>query len=289
MTQNWQAPIELRFVSAEPIPDRLFVCSARIKSDAGIPLKNAFETGSDLPESLKAIYFEHLVYTSGKEVQYYQAGPSADFSEVMYIFATSSLEEAQKLMRDDPFYRAGIFFSDMWFPWEVHSPYWKVSSLFREADRQFQASAGTQNKYPEGVKPPIEEIRLDILTPKKLFACFSKMDMAILKPWLSPESRTKSAIMMQHIYNCSGQGGAGTMGYHWMAGPSADYTLDLTIFSVNSLTMAQLIKENDAFSRYGIFYDIRYFEWCIHIPLRKASPQHREILKRFLAGTGEHP
>jgi hypothetical protein len=284
--QDQQVPTEIRLVSSEPIPQQLFVCSARIKTEAGQSLKSLFESGFELPEDLDAVYKEHLAYTYGLGDKYYQAGPSADFTEILYIFSTISLEEAQSTMRNDPCYRAGIFYADSWFAWEVHSPYWKIPPYFIEADQNFQAGAGLKPAYPPGTGPHIKEVKVDVVTPSKLFACFSKFNREILKPYLSPESETASIILIQHVYNCAGQGGAGPMGYHWLSGPSVDYTRDLSIFSVNSLFMAQLIKENDAFSRYGLFQDMRYFEWRIHMPIRKASPQHRERLTGLLNKAG---
>ena len=76
------------------------------------------------------------------------------------------------------------------------------------------------------------------------------------------------------------------MGYDWESGPAVDYRNELSIFSVTSMQMAQLIRENDPFAQHGFFYDRRYFEWCIHMPLRKASPAHKEALERFLRGAG---
>jgi uncharacterized protein YciI len=286
MVQNYQGPREIRLVSSEAIPQQLFVCSARIKPEAGQLLKSFFKSGTSIPKELEVLYNAHLTYTDGWGDKYYQGGPSTDFTEILYIFATDSQEEAQKIMQEDPFYQEGVLFDDSWFPWEVHSPYWRIPPYFIETDKKFQSGAGLRPEYPPGMEPAIEEIRVAATTPYKLFACFSKMNRDVLKPYLSPESKTASMILIQHVYNCSGQGGAGPMGYHWLAGPSIDYTQDLTILSVNSLMMAQLIKENDAFSRYGLFYDIRYFEWCIHIPLRKASPQHRGALIQLFKNAG---
>jgi uncharacterized protein YciI len=286
MAQIWQGPLEIRFVSSETVPEKLFVCSARIKTQYGKLLRHVFGSSTGVFEKSNADYAEHLAYSHHLGDKYYQAGPSVDFTEILHIFATNSIEEAQTLMHNDPCYQKGIFYQDSWFPWEIHSPYWKTPAYFFEADRSLQISAGVKPKFPPDIDIPIEEVKIDISTPNKLFACFSKMNREILKPWLSPESRTRSAILIQHIYNCASQGGAGPMGYHWLSGPSVDYTQDLTIFSVNSLQMAQMIKENDAFSRYGIFSDLRYFEWCVHVPFRKASPQHRAILLRFLNSAG---
>jgi hypothetical protein len=286
MNQQWQMPVPKNLVSAEPTPYRLYVCSARIKPEAGSQLKNTFDKGIPLAGDLENTYNQHLVYTHHLGDTYFEAGPSADFTEILYIFSTENMAEAQTTLRNDPLFKSGIIYEDSWFTWEIHSPRWKIAANFREADEKFLYSAGLLPQYPPEIKQSIGEIIVDNITPPRLFACFSKMNRGILNQWLSPHSKTASVVMVQHVYNCAGQGGAGSMGYHWLSGPSVDYTLDLSIFSVNSLFMAQLIKENDSFSRYGIFYDFRYFEWCIHMPFRKASPQHKETLKRLMEKAG---
>ena len=76
------------------------------------------------------------------------------------------------------------------------------------------------------------------------------------------------------------------MGYDWESGPSADSLFDLTVFSVGSIEMARLLRENDPFTLHGLFYDPDYFEWHIHAPFRKASPVRREILRQLLEQAG---
>jgi hypothetical protein len=286
LTTNNSGPIPVVYnlVSAEPTPEVLFLCSAKIKRETGIILKNMFDTGNITAGLIASIYTQHLSYVYSLGAKYFEAGPSSDFTEIIYIFSTGSLEESQNLLRNDPFYKAGYFYDELWFPWEIHSPRWRISHGFRPADENIMVNAGLVPEYPLDIKQSIKEVKIDIITPSKLFACFSKINRGILLPFLSSEPMRSSNIFIQHVYNCSGQGGAGSMGYHWLSGPSVDFNQDLTIFSVNSLFMAQLIKENDAFSRYGVFYDMRYFEWCIHVPFRKASPQHKNLLKRLIEG-----
>ena len=76
------------------------------------------------------------------------------------------------------------------------------------------------------------------------------------------------------------------MGYDWESGPSADSLYDLTIFSVNSIEMARQLRENDPFTKHGLFYEPDYFEWFIHAPFRKASPGRREALQQLLRRSG---
>lgn len=76
------------------------------------------------------------------------------------------------------------------------------------------------------------------------------------------------------------------MGYDWEGGPSIDYLYDLSIVSVNSMETARRLRENDHFTQQGIFYDIKYFEWCILMPFKKASPVYKQTLKRLLKEAG---
>jgi uncharacterized protein YciI len=286
MNQKWPIPEEIRLVSSEPTPEKLFVCSAKVNTEAGLALKQMFESGGDLPGDLKFTYKEHLIYTYnlGEKGSLYEAGPAADFTEILYIFSTDSIEKAQQLMYKDPFYKAGIFYGDCWFNWLIHSPRWR-SNVEETIVGDAYRGVGIMPIYPGGAKPEIKEVKVDVLTPPKLFVSFCNMNNEVVKP---PEegSTTISMVTLQHFYYVSGMGGSGLMGYLWLAGPSSDFSQDLTILSVNSLQMAQLVKENDSLARYGVFQNIRYFEWCIHMPFKKASPTYRERLKRLLIGAG---
>ncbi len=290
MKQTGQVASGIRMVPIERIPDRLFVCSAKIKPEAGITLKTAFEVGVGLPKDLAVTYNAHLIYAYdlGEKGLYWEAGPSADFTEVLYILATDSLQEAQRLMHDDPFYKGGIFYDDWGFEWAIHSPPWKTNLPHRELIENLMRDIGILPKYPPGVKSPIKEIKVEIITPPKLFASFAKTNPEY-QDKITQAMETGSpipAFFIQHCYNRIGPGGTGDMGYDWESGPSVDFRDELSILSVNSLQMAQLVRENDPFTKHGLFYDYRYFEWCIHMPLRKASPAHKETLKRFLRGAG---
>jgi hypothetical protein len=289
MKQSGQVPLEIELVSAEHIPDNLFVCSAKIKLEAGVALKIAFEAGAGLSKDLEATYNEHLIYTYdlGEKGLCWEAGPSADFTEILYIFSTNSIEEAQKLMWNDPFYKKGIFHGDWWFQWAIHSPSWKVG-LHREVREKMLRGFGILPDYPPGVKPQVRQIKINLSTPLKLFASFAKMNTEYIEKMFqdAEAGRPVPDCFAQHLVNRCGAGGTGAMGYDWAGGPSVDWRYDLSIFSVNSIEMARLLRENDSFVRYGVFYDPTYFEWCIHMPFRKASPTHKEPLERFLRGAG---
>ena len=289
MKQDLSLPVEIKMVANEPTPDDLFVCYGKIKPEAGGPLKTAFEDDNQLPEDLEFLYLKHLAYAYEHVEKYFQAGPSADFTEFIFVFKTGSIDEARRLMHNDPFYEEGFFYNDSWFPWEIHSPRWKTPEHWKGTHNKFLANVGIIPKYLQGIKQPVQEIRIDEITPYKLFASFCKMNEKIMEPWMSPKSTTSLASFIQHVYYCNGPGGVGTMGYHWLAGPSADFTQDLTILSVNSLLTAQLVRENDPLVKINAFYDINYFEWCIHLPVKKASPQHKHKLKNFLQNAGIGP
>lgn len=286
MKQNSPIPEEIRLVPSEPTPEKLWVCSAWIESRMGQALKKAFESGEDLPADVGAIYYPHLTYTykQGETGAYYEAGPSADFSEILYILAADSLEEAQKLMHNDPFYKMGIIYHDKWFQWEIHAPRWRSNAQDVITGDVFRA-IGILPRYPAGVSPVITEVKINLITPLKLYASFSKMNNEVVQP-PDEKSMTFSAATLQHLYYVSGEGGAGPLGYLWLAGPSTDFSQDLSIISASSLPMAQLVRDNDPLMRYGALEDTRYFEWYIHIPLRKASPPQKEVLKRFLQKAG---
>jgi hypothetical protein len=111
-------PVVYNLVSAEPTPEVLFLCSAKIKHEAGIILKNMFDTGNISAGVIASIYTQHLLYAYSLGDKYFEAGPSSDFTEIIYIFSTGSLEESKNLLHNDLFYKAGYFYDELWFPWE---------------------------------------------------------------------------------------------------------------------------------------------------------------------------
>ena len=291
MKQIGQVPSEVRLVPVEPIPDNLFVCSAKIKLEAGRALKSAFNTGIGLPRNLETAHNEHLFYAYGlgEKGLYWEAGPSADFTEILYIFSTDSLEEAQKLMHDDPFYKEGIFYDDWWFQFAIHSPSWKMNLPDREWVEEDLRNFGILPSYPPGVKPQIREIKVELITPPRLFASFTEEKDPEYERKLIRDTKAGKpvpAFLIQHVFYRLGPGGTGQMGFDWESGPSIDTRYDLSIYSVDSIQTAKLLRENDPLNKHGIYYDCTYFEWCIHMPFRKASPTHKEALERFLNGAG---
>ena len=245
MKQDWQVPSEISLVPSEPIPDRLFLCSAKIKPEVGKALNSAFEAGASLPKDIQATYNEHLIYAYdlGEKGSYWEAGPSADFTEVLYIFSTDSLEEAQELMHNDPFYKERIFHDDLCLEWTIHSPIWRANLTDREKLYNIARDFGVLPKYPPEVKPAIVEIKVDIITPSRLVASIAKMNKeSVEKTEQEKESGgSVPAFLIQHSLYRNGPGGTSQIGYDWEGGPSVDYRYDLSIFSVNSIQMAQVL------------------------------------------------
>jgi len=289
MQQNWPMPIEIRMVPTEPTPPRLFVCSAKTKYEIGAALERAFREGTDLPKDIQACHNKQLVYdyNLGERGLYWESGPSADFTEILYIFSTNGLEEAQKLLHNSPFYKEGIFYDDGWFEWHIHAPFWR-SNIPEVTEGNLYRKFGVLPDYPPEIKPVVKKILVNVVTPPKLFASFARVDMESMQK-ISQDIESGGPIpvfQIQHFFNRAGAGGMGPMGYDWAGGPSIDHSYDLTILSVNSLQTAQFLRENDALARHGLFYDFRYFEWCIHMPLKKASPAHKEAIKYCLRDAG---
>ena len=286
MKKTSSVPSEIRLVSTTPFPHKLFVCHARIKDEVGVSLKQFIEGSGNLEKKLETTFSRHLVYTHdlGERGMYWEAGPATDFTEILYIFSTSSLDEAKRLMNDDPFYREGIFYDDWWFEWQVHVPPWKINAPQREMMEGLMRHVNILPKYPPGVSPEITEIYVKTVTPQRLFVSISKAKAEDIQQLERDEQAGKPvpAFFINHAFNRLGPGGTVQMGYDWEAGPSADQYYDLTIMSVGSMQMAIQLRENDPVSQQGLFYDHHYFEWSIFMPFNKVSPTYRDILKKLL-------
>ena len=282
--------METRIVPNETIPARLFACFAGVSPEAGAALNTTYETGENLPGDLAGLYRQHLLYTHGlgENGSIWEAGPSADFTRILYIYATPDMESAKQLMCDDPLYRAGFFTHDWWLEWFVHTPYWKTGQLIRGEIEGLMRGVGVLPSYPPGENPTISVINVEIVTPPKLVVSLARADGSRIKQIENNDKagRPVPSFLVQHAFNRLGPGGTTTMGYDWEAGPSADSLYDLTIFSVGSIEMARLLRENDPFMQHGLFYQPEYFEWFIHVPFRKASPGRREGLQQLLEQSG---
>ena len=286
MNQDPQCPIEMRIVSNEIIPAPLFACFAEVSPEASAALKKTYETGEDLPYNMSGLYRQHLLHTYrlGESGAIWEAGPSSDFTRILCIYATSDMKSARQLWSADPFYKAGFFTNDWWMEWSVHTPYWKTGQPMRSAIEGLMRGIGALPSYPPGVDPMVRVINVEIVTPPKLVVSLAKADASRIKQIENNDKARKPipSFLVQHAFNRLGPGGTTAMGYDWESGPSGDSLYDLTIFSVSSIEMARQLRENDPFTKHGLFYEPHYFEWFIHAPLRKASPGHRQVLQKLL-------
>jgi uncharacterized protein YciI len=293
MSWNLQSPVETRIVPNETIPVRLFACFAEVSPEAGTVLKKLFETGENLPNNISRLYRRHLLHTHrlGENGSIWEAGPSADFTRILCIYATQDMESARQLMYDDPFYKAGIFTNDWWMEWSVHTPYWKIGQPMRSVIEGLMRGIGVLPSYPPGLNPIVSLRNVEIVTPPKLVVSLARADASRIKQIENSdkEGRPVPSFLVQHAFNRLGPGGTTALGYDWESGPSADSLYDLTIFSVRSIEMARQLRENDPFTQHGLFYEPDYFEWFIHTPFRKASPGRRETLQRLLQQSGSEP
>jgi uncharacterized protein YciI len=293
MSRNRQSYIEKRIVSNEIIPDRLFACFAEVGPEARAALSKTYETGEKLTDDMADLHRQHLLhaYRLGENGSIWEAGPSADFSRILHIYAAPDMESAKQLMRGDAFYKAGIFTNDWWMEWSVHTPYWKIGEPMRGIIEGLARGNGALPSYPPGTEPTVSLINVKNVTPRKLIVSLAKADAPRIKEIEKNDREGKPipSFLVQHAYNRLGPGGTTAMGYDWESGPSADSLYDLTIFSVGSIEMARQLRENDPFTQHGLFYDPDYFEWFIHAPFRKASPGRRDVLERLLQQSGARP
>jgi hypothetical protein len=247
----------LRLVPTEPTPETLFVCSAKIRDDVATALLARFETGTELVGDIKASYDAHLSYSCGLGEKFYEAGPSADFTEILYVCRTESLEETKELMHADPFHQEGIIHDDWYFEWHIHPPLYK------------------------GSLPPLPgqvvDVEVEVTTPETLIASFGTFDLAPLNKWHEGKA-PRPLYQILHLHNMYGEGGMATMGLAWACGPTADLDKVLHILAVPTIEMAKFFNGVESLYRWGLMKDFRYFEWCIHYPLRKATPRHKSIL-----------
>lgn len=251
----------LRVVLTESVPPALFVCSAKVRADVAKALWAKFAYGEELGDPLNALFKEHLSYSIALGDQFFEAGPSADFDEILYIYRTQSLDDAKKLMEEDPFFRAGVFYDPWYFEWHVHSPIYKSAM------------------------PPMPEQVIDFkvheTTPLTLIAGIGDFNMELATK--GSDKRDETPIFhLLHVLNRHGDGGLGSMGIDWAVGPAGP-DKSLHILNAPTVEMAKWYNEMDAACRWGIMSNFRYFEWCIHYPVRKASPRHETTLRQAMA------
>ena len=88
---------------------------------------------------------------------------------------------------------------------------------------------------------------MENVTPLKLIVSLMKANASRIKEIEENDKagRPIPSFLVQHAFNRLGPGGTTAMGYDWESGPSGDSLYDLTVFSVASMEMARLLREND--------------------------------------------
>ena len=120
-------------------------------------------------------------------------------------------------------------------------------------------------------------------TPGKLFVSLCKGSQTAIQAWGRfytegiPVPAELQAIRNQHLRYAYD---LWQRGITCAAGPSADWTMDISIFAVNSIEEARKAQESDPMYVNGLLHDAKYFEWEVNMPISKASPVHQETLKR---------
>lgn len=70
-------------------------------------------------ERIAAVVPEHVVYWRGLALPGYAGGPFSDRSGGLIVFEAGSLDEAERLVVNDPFMRAGLLSSHWTKEWAV--------------------------------------------------------------------------------------------------------------------------------------------------------------------------
>jgi uncharacterized protein YciI len=291
MSETPYLPVETRVVPNEVIPLKLFLCLARYDPSAGKALEKFFRDGGALPKDLAGSYAEHLRYhhNLGEKNRIWEAGPSADFTRFMGVYTTPDLGAAQTLLRDDPLLKQGILKDAWWMPWSVHTPYWKIAEPTRGMIEGLMRGMGILPTYPAGIQPPVREVRVNVVTPPRLFVSLARTDTERITKFEEDDKagRPVPSFLYQHAWNRLGPGGSTQSGYEWEAGPLGDAVYDLTVYSVASVEMAKTLRENDPFTQNGLFHDTDdWFQWTIHYPFRKASPGIKAALAEQMKKAG---
>jgi len=267
------------------------MAASRYEEAAGADLRKLYENGAKLPKALADTYAAHVRYQHGLEEKglVWEAGPSADFTRFIGVYATPDVTAARALLRGDPLLQRGLLKDAWWRTWSVHTPYWKIAEPTRGMIEGLMRGMGILPSYPPGVEPTVREIRVNVVTPPRLFASLARTDTERITRSEADDKAGKPvpSFLFQHAWNRLGPGGSTQSGYEWEAGPLGEAEYDLTIYSVASMEMAKMLRENDPFAQNGLFHDLdEYFEWTIHYPFRKATPGVRATLAEQMKQAG---
>lgn len=291
---EWQVPAQVVQVAAKPTPEKMFVCLGSIRLISGVALRKAYEKSTSWTGNLATIHDKHLVYMNAlaREGKIWEAGPSADFTEVLSIFVADNIGEAKALMHKDPFYQNGIYCDDeLWFEYNIHAPFSKCSPAERPIMEKMLKNAGILPAYPEGIEPEVIEVVVDNPTPPHIYMVLCKSD-----PYLAEKlklARTTgieqpeiTGTSIYHLWYV--MGGISLRGGIWESGSSTDHTNHMSCYSCDSLETATRWFLNDPYVKAGYHKaeTAHWFEWMIHFPFDKASPAHKEALQIFLRNSG---
>lgn len=264
------------------MPERLFVSVNKHTPAHAEKLTNVYDKGLPLPPDVAAVRDAHLRYRyeQAEKGITWAAGALSGFKYALAILAVNSIEEAKKAQENDPYFFKGWSVPEKYFEWFIHMPLAKASPAHRAKLESGLREAGiTPNPKP----------KVQWATPDNLFVCFSKnvpeqakrLTNAYGKSLtLSPEAEALRREHLRYVYDL------GERGVIWMGGPSADATIGLSIFAVNSIAEAQKARRNDPYYKNGMIKDDEYYEWTIHMPLSKASPGHKAKLVETLTRLG---
>jgi uncharacterized protein YciI len=126
-------------------------------------------------------------------------------------------------------------------------------------------------------------------TPGKLFVCEYKfapsLRQALGRFYADgiPVPADIQAIREPHlryVYDLAAKG------ILWAGGPFSDWTGGINVYAVDSLEEAKKAQENEPYHANGLFYDAKYAEWTLHIPLSMVAPVHKEKLEQAYRDLG---
>lgn len=262
-------------------PNKLVVCLYKSHPESSQRSARVWREGAALPSDIQAIRNEHVrfAYQLAKKSVTWAAGPFSDFSGGLRILSVNSIDEAKIATKGDPYFTNSFHYGEEFHEWIIHMPIEKASPLHKEQLEEGLKKIGIvpAKKIPEWT------------TPEKLFVCLCRNSHAHAqrsqKSWgaEAPVSLEVQAIRDEHLRYAYG---LGEKGITWAGGPFADFSGPLSIYAVNSLEEAIKAKREDPFYRNGFIYDDRYFEWTIHGPIAKASPAHKDGLKKVYLDAG---
>jgi uncharacterized protein YciI len=148
-SEGWKRGI---FIMAEIIPEKLFVCICKTNQHHAEIFSRYFDNGVPIPSELQEVRSKHVKYYEDLAAKgiLWLAGSWADHTGGMQIFAVGSMDEARKVQREDPFFINGTMYDDMYYEWQIHTPYEKVPANFKEKITQTLKECGMGPKATVG-------------------------------------------------------------------------------------------------------------------------------------------